>query len=80
MTKGSESPQSNVRRLIARYLAVPDAMPVLVWQTGVITGYMILFLPLIIRALVREEIAMVDAGEISVKGVHYPVRTYIVEP
>ncbi len=34
MTKGSESPQSNVRRLIARYLAVPDAMPVGVNMPG----------------------------------------------
>lgn len=31
-------------------------------------------------ALVREEIATEDAGEISVKGVHYPVKTYVVEP
>lgn len=31
-------------------------------------------------ALVHDEIAAQDAGEISVKGVHYPVKTYIVDP
>lgn len=31
-------------------------------------------------ALVREVVETQDAGEISVKGVHYPVRTYVVEP
>lgn len=31
-------------------------------------------------ALVRETIATQEAGEINVKGVHYPVRTYVVEP
>lgn len=31
-------------------------------------------------ALVREEFVLVDAGEMSVKGVHYPVQTYVIEP
>jgi len=31
-------------------------------------------------ALVRGEIPTQDAGEISVKGVHYPVKTYLAEP
>ncbi|MDO8268671.1 MAG: adenylate/guanylate cyclase domain-containing protein [Moraxellaceae bacterium] len=31
-------------------------------------------------ALVRETIEAQDAGELTVKGVHYPVRTYVVEP
>lgn len=31
-------------------------------------------------ALVREKIVTEDAGEINVKGVHYPVKTYVVEP
>lgn len=31
-------------------------------------------------ALVRETVETEDAGELTVKGVHYPVRTYVVEP